>query len=85
VRGDSGYKANRPDGSEALMPILALPAVKAGLGLSGITWVEVSDAEADDVIARFMQIEQAGQLCRSRDAARSQADSVTDSAHCVTL
>ena len=48
---DAGYKANRPAGGEALKPILALPAVKAGLDLFAITWVEISDAEADDVIA----------------------------------
>jgi len=48
---DSDYKANRPEGGEALKPILALPAVKAGLGVYGITWVEDTDAEADDVIA----------------------------------
>jgi DNA polymerase I len=48
---DDGYKANRPADSEALKPIRALPAVKAGLDLFGITWVELSDAEADDVIA----------------------------------
>ena len=48
---DSDYKANRPADSEALKPIRALPAVKAGLDLFAITWVEISDAEADDVIA----------------------------------
>ena len=48
---DSGYKANRPADGEALKPIRALPAVKAGLDLFAITWVEISDAEADDVIA----------------------------------
>jgi DNA polymerase-1 len=48
---DSGYKANRPGDSEALKPIRALPAVKAGLDLYGITWVEDTDTEADDVIA----------------------------------
>jgi DNA polymerase-1 len=48
---DAGYKANRPVGGEALKPIRALPAVKAGLDLFGVRWVEVSDAEADDVIA----------------------------------
>ena len=48
---DAGYKANRPAGSEALKPIRALPAVKAGLDLFDVGWVEVSDAEADDVIA----------------------------------
>jgi DNA polymerase-1 len=48
---DSGYKANRPEGGEALKPIRALPSVKAGLDLFAITWVEINDAEADDVIA----------------------------------
>jgi DNA polymerase-1 len=48
---DIGYKANRPAGDEALKPIRALPAVKAGLDLFAITWIEISDAEADDVIA----------------------------------
>jgi DNA polymerase-1 len=32
-------------------PILALPDVKAGLDTHGITWIEIGDAEADDVIA----------------------------------
>jgi DNA polymerase-1 len=48
---DSDYKANRPNDDEALKPIRALPAVKAGLDLFAITWVEITDAEADDVIA----------------------------------
>ena len=48
---DSGYKANRPEDSEALKPIRALPAVKAGLDLYGIAWVEDTNSEADDVIA----------------------------------
>ena len=48
---DAGYKANRPAGDEALKPIRALPSVKAGLDLFAITWVEITDAEADDVIA----------------------------------
>jgi 5'-3' exonuclease len=43
---DSGYKANRPADDQALKPIRALPAVKAGLELFAITWVEISDAEA---------------------------------------
>jgi DNA polymerase-1 len=47
----AGYKANRPADSEALKPIRALPSVKAGLDLFAITWVEIDDAEADDVIA----------------------------------
>jgi len=48
---DSGYKANRATDSEALKPIRALPAVKSALNLYAIAWVEISDAEADDVIA----------------------------------
>jgi DNA polymerase-1 len=32
-------------------PILALPDVKTGLDTHGITWIEIGDAEADDVIA----------------------------------
>ncbi|MGH3247972.1 MAG: 5'-3' exonuclease [Trebonia sp.] len=51
---DSGYKANRPAGDRVLKPIRALPAVKAGLDLFAITWVEVNDAEADDVIATLV-------------------------------
>jgi DNA polymerase-1 len=48
---DPGYKATRPENAEALQPILALPDVKAGLDTHGITWIEINDAEADDVIA----------------------------------
>jgi len=48
---DPSYKATRQDGPQALRPILALPHVKAGLDRFGITWIEVDDAEADDVIA----------------------------------
>jgi 5'-3' exonuclease len=48
---DAGYKAGRPADGEALRPIRALPDVKAGLDQHGITWIEISDAEADDVIA----------------------------------
>jgi DNA polymerase-1 len=56
---DSGYKATRPDTPEALKPILALPDVKAGLDLHGITWIEIDDAEADDVIATIAAAEPA--------------------------
>jgi 5'-3' exonuclease len=48
---DPGYKATRPATAQALRPILALPDVKAGLTMHGITWIEIDDAEADDVIA----------------------------------
>ena len=46
---DACYKANRPADDQALKPILALPSVKAGLDLFAITWVEITDAEADEV------------------------------------
>ena len=65
---DAGDKANRPKGGEAPKPILALPAVKAGLDLFGITWVEIWDAEADDVIATLA----AG--CPERDVLIASAD-----------
>jgi DNA polymerase I len=48
---DPGYKATRPEDTEALRPILALADVKAGLDMHGIAWIEIDDAEADDVIA----------------------------------
>ena len=48
---DAGYKANRPADDNALKPIRALPSIKAGLDLFATTWVEIDDAEADDVIA----------------------------------
>ena len=51
---DPGYKATRPDNPDALRPILALPDVKAGLDTFGITWIEIDDAEADDVIATLV-------------------------------
>ena len=48
---DPGYKATRPEDAEALRPILALADAKAGLDMHGIAWIEIDDAEADDVIA----------------------------------
>jgi DNA polymerase I len=54
---DADYKANRPADDEALKPILALPHVKRGLDLHGIAWVEVEDAEADDVIATLVHLD----------------------------
>lgn len=51
---DPGYKATRPESAEALRPIRALPDVKAGLDTYGITWIEIDDAEADDVIATLV-------------------------------
>jgi DNA polymerase I len=46
---DPGYKANRPEGTPA--PIKSLADVKRGLDACGIRWTEISDEEADDVIA----------------------------------
>jgi 5'-3' exonuclease len=64
----SGYKANRPADSEALKPIRALPSVKAGLDLVAIAWVEIDDAEADDVIATLAA------SCPERDVLIASAD-----------
>lgn len=49
-QADAGYKANRPAAGDAPTPILALPDVKTGLDVFGIAWIEIDDAEADDVI-----------------------------------
>ncbi|GGL54793.1 5'-3' exonuclease [Planomonospora parontospora] len=48
---DPAYKAHRPADEAALAPIRALPDVKRGLEVVGVPWVELDDAEADDVIA----------------------------------
>ncbi|MER5642059.1 5'-3' exonuclease H3TH domain-containing protein [Kitasatospora sp. NPDC002227] len=47
---DASYKANRESTPEALKPLQFLQPVKDGLDLIGIRWVEIDDAEADDVI-----------------------------------
>jgi DNA polymerase-1 len=65
---DAGYKANRPAGGEAPKPIRALPSVKAGLDLFAVIWVEISDAEADDVIATLAA------SCPERDVLIASAD-----------
>jgi DNA polymerase-1 len=51
---DPAYKAHRPADEAALAPIKALSDVKRGLGALGISWTEVEDAEADDVIATLV-------------------------------
>ncbi|MEV7026692.1 5'-3' exonuclease H3TH domain-containing protein [Kitasatospora sp. NPDC093558] len=51
VAADQDYKANREATPEALKPLQFLAPVKDGLDAYGIRWVEVDDAEADDVIA----------------------------------
>ncbi|WP_200931469.1 5'-3' exonuclease H3TH domain-containing protein [Frankia sp. R43] len=48
---DADYKANRDTSDTARRPLEALANVKTGLDLFGITWIEIDDAEADDVIA----------------------------------
>ncbi|WP_329243008.1 flap endonuclease [Actinoallomurus sp. NBC_01490] len=53
-QADGNYKANRPVDEEALKPIRALPDVKRGLDAYGIGWIEIDDAEADDVIATLI-------------------------------
>ncbi|MFJ1707143.1 5'-3' exonuclease H3TH domain-containing protein [Kitasatospora sp. NPDC088346] len=51
VAADEEYKANREATPEALKPLQFLAPVKQGLDLHGIRWIELDDAEADDVIA----------------------------------
>jgi DNA polymerase I len=46
---DSSYKSGRPQ--ETPEPVKALPDVKRALDACQLTWVEIWDAEADDVIA----------------------------------
>ncbi|GLZ09703.1 hypothetical protein Acsp03_71690 [Actinomadura sp. NBRC 104412] len=48
---DPGYKAHRGKDETALAPIKALPHIKQGLDLLTVPWIEIDDAEADDVIA----------------------------------
>ncbi|SIO88485.1 DNA polymerase I [Nocardiopsis sp. JB363] len=54
---DADYKANRPADGDALKPILALPQVKQGLDLHKVAWIEIEDAEADDVIATLVHLD----------------------------
>lgn len=48
---DSDYKANRESTPAALEPIQFLAPIKEALDGYGIGWVEIDNAEADDVIA----------------------------------
>jgi DNA polymerase-1 len=59
---DPGYKATRPATPGALRPILALADVKAGLDLHDIAWIEIDDAEADDVIATLAAADPAREI-----------------------
>ena len=75
---DPGYKAHRPGGEAALAPIRALPDVKRGLDALKISWTEIEDAEADDVIATLVSRVPDGRdvLIMSRD--RDMYQLVTD-------
>ncbi len=48
---DPAYKAHRPKDEASLAPVKSLPHVKRGLDKVGVHWIEVREAEADDVIA----------------------------------
>ncbi|MCX4826464.1 hypothetical protein OG883_43275 [Streptomyces sp. NBC_01142] len=51
---DAGYKANRESTPEALAPLQFLTPMKEALDAYGIAWVEIDDAEADDVVATLV-------------------------------
>lgn len=53
---DAGYKAQRPEDDQALAPIRFLPDVKRGLDATGLAWIELERAEADDVIAALVRV-----------------------------
>lgn len=55
-QADADYKGQRPTDAQALKPILALPDIKRGLDAYGIGWIEVDDAEADDVITTLVHL-----------------------------
>lgn len=48
---DADYKANREETPAALEPLQFLAPMKEALDAYGLAWVELEDAEADDVIA----------------------------------
>lgn len=51
---DAVYKANRESTPEALAPLQFLAPMKEALDAYGVAWVEIDDAEADDVIATLV-------------------------------
>ncbi|OIJ91729.1 flap endonuclease [Streptomyces colonosanans] len=51
---DAGYKANRENTPAALEPLQFLAPMKKALDAYGIAWVEISDAEADDVVGTLV-------------------------------
>src|SRR4029077_7010293 len=54
-QADPAYKAQRPAGDAALAPIGFLPDVKRGLDACAVTWVEIENAGADDLIAAIVR------------------------------
>jgi DNA polymerase-1 len=75
---DPGYKAHRPGGEAALAPIKALPDIKRGLAAVGISWIEIVDAEADDVIATLVSRVPAGRDVLVMSGDRDMYQLVTD-------
>ncbi|MEV6986991.1 5'-3' exonuclease H3TH domain-containing protein [Sphaerisporangium sp. NPDC051017] len=51
---DAGYKANRESTPAALEPLQFLTPMKESLDAYGIAWVEIDDAEADDVVGTLV-------------------------------
>ncbi|MET8683619.1 5'-3' exonuclease H3TH domain-containing protein [Streptomyces sp. NPDC004732] len=51
---DAGYKANREETPAALEPLQFLAPMKEALTAYGIAWVEIDDAEADDVVGTLV-------------------------------
>ncbi|WP_406220858.1 5'-3' exonuclease H3TH domain-containing protein [Streptomyces decoyicus] len=52
---DADYKANRESTPAALEPLQFLAPMKEALDAYGIAWVEIDNAEADDVIATLTE------------------------------
>jgi len=75
---DPGYKAHRPSDEAALAPIRALPDVKRGLDALNISWTEIEDAEADDVIATLVGKVPAGRDVLIMSGDRDMYQLVTD-------
>ncbi len=52
---DETYKQNRQEID--LSPIVGLPDIQRGLSMRGVTWVELDQEEADDVIASLVRLD----------------------------
>jgi DNA polymerase-1 len=75
---EPAYKAHRRADEAALAPIKALPDVKRGLGILGISWTEVENAEADDVIATLVHAAPASRAILIMSADKDMYQLVTD-------